>query len=969
MTHASIEQLLQQLIKNITGLNEDSAMLDSTLKHAQTTLYKHKSTSTEEHIIDEIYTNLADKFMIKGYDELADDLTNAKTEYLNKLNHASAPQRILAYDMLSLLLALSDSPLDPSIERKRQLRDVKEQRIRNWDDVIREEALNGPHWRTWDDISSDDDDEDWDNEMDYSFSTISKPIQTAPSHPPNMNDKIDRKRIQSTRYTSLEIDGSNRLERLNHRQYWNKNVEKDADNIEEYAPPDSILHNAGQLNIALHKVNGPSELKKRCHFIEEIDAMREILFLLYGYETILFKRSTNKDGKLMDSVFYFDNKYSINHLSDQSFKSIMDMFCEHGNILYKLRRHVKKSVFVRRNGQTYQSFLMSISDALDDFERLLAELETKLTRRSTFDSQDTISLLQLQEKLQQPLSCLNSIYDTITECSKFVSSTLSSTNARSMATFLLSTLFNQVVGAQMQGNHHIYKAMLSIFEQTLAPYSRLLDDWIQNGSLQGDVAGELFVKRNENINEKSHLYWSQGFCIDGIELVTPDCPLFTFHFTNRLLFVGKTINLINKINPDNDSSIIKHHCLYTFICQHLKYPLNVSDNRPRLNSINYHHSRPPNCQATTNPFLLYGVPTLNQKLESISETKVNPTIQPSNNTFLFEYQLEECLQMYIDSPYQEATKTLLNALQQHETTTFHLGALSTIFLMQNNDLMHTFCEIIFVQMDMKQPWCDHGYINQAFIDACRLTQYKQDMTLVNIKVDLNKDDLNQPRKTSLLSEIKVMTTATYLDQLNIDYQIPWPINNFIKPYCLADYNKLMQLLLRIKRAKYVLEKRTLWNCKGEKMSTLSIARETQNGYITRLYALRMRMIWFVNAFWRYTMTTVLHADTTRFMDNLANIQDADDIPLLHERYLGQIIDKCLLNTKSVSIKKAIIHILDMVEQLADLFMDLDISTFESLDILEKDYMRTSEFITTSISIMGRKGNLEWFDLLSASLSV
>lgn len=59
--------------------------------------------------------------------------------------------------------------------------------------------------------------------------------------------------------------------------------------------------------------------------------------------------------------------------------------------------------------------------------------------------------------------------------------------------------------------------------------------------------------------------------------------------------------------------------------------------------------------------------------------------------------------------------------------------------------------------------------------------------------------------------------------------------------------------------------------------------------------------------------------------------------------------------------------MDMVEQMADLFIDAgETSRFETL---EMEYMRTSDFIATSLSIMGRKGNLEWFDVLSTALSV
>jgi formylmethanofuran dehydrogenase subunit A len=67
------------------------------------------------------------------------------------------------------------------------------------------------------------------------------------------------------------------------------------------------------------------------------------------------------------------------------------------------------------------------------------------------------------------------------------------------------------------------------------------------------------------------------------------------------------------------------------------------------------------------------------------------------------------------------------------------------------------------------------------------------------------------------------------------------------------YNQVMHLLLRIKRAKYILDKKTLMN-KSTDMTPLIY--DNRNSVVTKLYSLRMRMVWFVNSFWRYVMTTV-----------------------------------------------------------------------------------------------------------------
>lgn len=76
--------------------------------------------------------------------------------------------------------------------------------------------------------------------------------------------------------------------------------------------------------------------------------------------------------------------------------------------------------------------------------------------------------------------------------------------------------------------------------------------------------------------------------------------------------------------------------------------------------------------------------------------------------------------------------------------------------------------------------------------------------------------------------------------LYISVQLPWPVNCFIKQSSLAEYSKVTTLLLRLKHAKHVLERHMLFG--------------TENNM--RLYALRMKLMWFVNTFWGYVMTTV-----------------------------------------------------------------------------------------------------------------
>jgi hypothetical protein len=83
---------------------------------------------------------------------------------------------------------------------------------------------------------------------------------------------------------------------------------------------------------------------------------------------------------------------------------------------------------------------------------------------------------------------------------------------------------------------------------------------------------------------------------------------------------------------------------------------------------------------------------------------------------------------------------------------------------------------------------------------------------------------------------------------HLNIKISWPLNNFIQQEHLPSYSKIQRFLLRLKRAKYVMEKKTLFRGR--------IKMEKSDVRAMRFYSIRMRILWFINAFWRYIMTTV-----------------------------------------------------------------------------------------------------------------
>lgn len=68
-------------------------------------------------------------------------------------------------------------------------------------------------------------------------------------------------------------------------------------------------------------------------------------------------------------------------------------------------------------------------------------------------------------------------------------------DARMCTTVLLSTLYNRILNAQTAGRIALCEALSALFNRSLDPFTRLVDDWLFCGSLAGDIAQEFFVSR------------------------------------------------------------------------------------------------------------------------------------------------------------------------------------------------------------------------------------------------------------------------------------------------------------------------------------------------------------------------------------------------------------------------------------------------------------------------------------------
>lgn len=196
---------------------------------------------------------MVEKFAVLGRDDIADQLEK-------KLPYILSEDADV--EVLTMLLALSDQPAESLEFDERKF--IKEEAVSKgitWEEILAEEPLAGDHWKEPE--YSESDDEDWVYEK-----------ETAPKIEPPLPQVVKKSTSENdSREPTVSED-------FLKRQYWlhrHKHV---------------VVRDGGASEFGLPGQSPFSRLMEeyddQYYVFNEIDAIREVLFMLSGWDCILF---------------------------------------------------------------------------------------------------------------------------------------------------------------------------------------------------------------------------------------------------------------------------------------------------------------------------------------------------------------------------------------------------------------------------------------------------------------------------------------------------------------------------------------------------------------------------------------------------------------------------------------------------------------------------------------------------------
>ncbi|KAI3995192.1 hypothetical protein MKX01_031994 [Papaver californicum] len=181
--------------------------------------------------------------------------------------------------------------------------------------------------------------------------------------------------------------------------------------------------------------------------------------------------------------------------------------------------------------------------------------------------------------------------------------------------------------------------------------------------------------------------------------------------------------------------------------------------------------------------------------------------------------MQECLIVYIKKQVDYVGKHILLQLMNGWRLMDELGVLRAIFLLGSGDLLQQFLIVLFDKLDKGEYWDDEFELNGVLQESIRnsadgMLLSAPDSLVVSITkqdaADGDEKNTNFSIAPNNLKGRNQLFGIDALDMLSFSYKVSWPLELIANSEAIKKYNQVMGFLLKVKRAKFVLDKARRW---------------------------------------------------------------------------------------------------------------------------------------------------------------
>jgi len=383
---------LSPLVYAITGIEKNSKEFKDLTKKMVEKIRFNTYTLTSATLIKENYKGIIEKFKIAAQEKNAEDLTNL-LKLLEKQNERRKNSKIL--EMLMLFLNLSKSPTRHFYDS--HYFDVKEEVVKKeltWDDILKEDPLTGDYWQIPNYSSDSSDTQYSDHESDSNNideNTKSDTLKQKKELPNKNIYSIDVKSNSESdvfdlngstlHFNDISMDSSvnhnlsKNLKNFGKSQYWNhvnnlriQNIDTKFDITNPYTLDIGIIKGIKENSKII------PDLLLKTNYVNEIDIVREILFMLLGFDTAFFRY--NKYNKVE-----VNQNLSMKHLTSSCINQLIEYFIDKGSKIKDLRSFTKSMLDPNQYvSKTMQAFAASINEILNYMDKKNNKFRNKISK-------------------------------------------------------------------------------------------------------------------------------------------------------------------------------------------------------------------------------------------------------------------------------------------------------------------------------------------------------------------------------------------------------------------------------------------------------------------------------------------------------------------------------------------------------------------------------------------------------------
>ncbi|KAL9106874.1 MAG: hypothetical protein Q9227_008121 [Pyrenula ochraceoflavens] len=281
------------------------------------------------------------------------------------------------------------------------------------------------------------------------------------------------------------------------------------------------------------------------------------------------------------------------------------------------------------------------------------------------------------------------------------------------------------------------------------------------------------------------------------------------------------------------------------------------------------------------------------KLESFCLTSWDLTIPAVDDSFR---PFSEAFRDQINRQFDEKLRTITGLLKQRIGIDLldSLQALSFIYLSRNGPATAAIDVFLFERIDGCEP-----YWNDRFLVTDTVRDIYKDVSCVDTtRLSARSPSIRQG------STQKKRKSVNVLSGVCLAYSLPTSTASVISMQAIAKYQTVALVLIQVRRAIYVLERRCRFEIKN----------------MIQAYSLSQNLLFFVRSIYDHFTSYGIESCWAKLEEVLEKGVDMNAMKEAHKKFLNAIHDHCLVAERFAPLKNAMVSILDLCIETSDIVL-------------------------------------------------